>query len=72
MASNDETKIYPGSVERYRELRKLRESLGSHQDGESAELHSVDTPAYFAAVVAEEMAGLAYILDGIRYSARAK
>jgi len=68
MASNDETKVYPGSIDRYRELRQAREAL-TPAEGEvgGADLHLLT-----AAVIAEELAGLAYILDGIRYSARSK
>lgn len=57
MASND--KIYPGSVDRYRELRAQREEAQSQGQ-------QVDP----ALIVAEELAGLAYIADGIRYSLR--
>jgi hypothetical protein len=70
MATNDNSKIYPGSVDRYRELRAAREqtqaSFGQLEGSLSGEAQSVLT----ALSVAEELAGLAYILDGIRYSAR--
>ncbi len=70
MATNDNTKIYPGSVERYRELRQQREQ----QQAQSAQLEGQvdgETQNRLTALsVAEELAGLAYILDGIRYSAR--
>ena len=65
----EEPKVYPGSIERYRELRKQREFIAKNAESEDA---PGDSQAYFAAVLAEEIAGLAYILDGIRYSARAK
>lgn len=65
MATNDEAKIYPGSIDRYRELRRLREQF-EEGGSEGGERH----PLFAAAVIAEELAGLAYILDGIRYSAR--
>jgi len=51
-------KVYPGNIGRYNELRAAREALDPSD------------PNFFAAVVCEELAGLAYILDGIRYSAR--
>jgi hypothetical protein len=57
VASND--KIYPGSIDRYRELRAARE-----------EAQASNQPVDPAMVLAEELAGLAYIGDGIRYSLR--
>lgn len=51
-------KVYPGNIGRYLALREARESL---MQGD---------PNFFAACIAEELAGLAYILDGVRYSAR--
>jgi hypothetical protein len=53
-----EEKVYPGSLERYRTLRAMREI--QEQQGE------VDP----SLMVCEELAGLAYLLDGIRYSVR--
>lgn len=58
MAAND--KIYPGSLERYRAIRAMREESDA-QEGSSP------NPSL---MIAEELAGLAYILDGIRYSTR--
>jgi hypothetical protein len=57
VATND--KIYPGNVDRYRELRAAREE--AQAKGEQTD------PAL---VLAEELAGIAYIADGIRYSLR--
>jgi len=68
MATQDDTKVYPGSIDRYRELRKMREFLANDEAREGG----ADPQAVLAATIAEELAGLAYILDGIRYSARAK
>lgn len=65
MADQD-TKLYPGSVERYRALREKRESLTPADGEENVE----NLNLLLAATIAEELAGLAYILDGIRYSAR--
>jgi hypothetical protein len=53
-----EPKVYPGNIARYNELREMRTSLDPSD------------PNYFAAVLCEELSGLSYILDGIRYSAR--
>ena len=61
MATPDDTKVYPGSIDRYRELRKLREHLAAQSENPD---NPTDSQAYLAATVAEEMAGLAYILDG--------
>lgn len=60
--AQEDTRIYPGGVERYRAARKLREEL---ETGEN-----VPQSDYLAAAIVEELAGLAYILDGIRYAAR--
>lgn len=59
--ASEEQKIYPGSVERYRALREAR--LEAETKDETPELT-------VARQIAEELAGLAYILDGIRYAAR--
>jgi len=53
-------KVYPGSLSRYQTLRALREETEE----------SLPMNERVALVIAEELAGLAYILDGIRYSAR--
>src|SRR4051794_29822197 len=50
-----EEKVYPGSLERYRTLRSMREV--QEQQGE------VDP----SLMVCEELAGLAYLIDGIRF-----
>ena len=54
-----EQKVYPGNLSRYSELRKAREE---------AERQGMSVAGEY--VLAEELAGLAYILDGIRYAAR--
>jgi hypothetical protein len=59
-----EDKIYPGSIEHYRMLREVRERTAPAAEGDTP------TELFLAAVIAENLAGLAYILDGIRYSAR--
>lgn len=64
MAASDD-KVYPGSIDSFRELRQLREGLAEPTTGE--EMRDL-----LAAHIAENLAGLAYILDGIRYSARSK
>jgi hypothetical protein len=56
--AKSEEKVYPGNLARYVEMREVRSSM------------DVSDPNFFAAVIAEELTGLAYILDGIRYSAR--
>ena len=56
-------KQYPGSLTRYRHLRKTREN---------AEKTAMGPSELAALTIAEELAGLAYLLDGIRYSARQK
>lgn len=68
---NNEPKIYPGSLDRYRDLRKLREEIESVPDaGGRPGSRGENQQAYLLASIAEEFAGLAYILDGIRYAAR--
>lgn len=61
-------KIYPGNIDRYKTLRGQRETLGASLD--------FDDPAqaqvFVGLVIAEELAGLSYILDGIRYNSRQK
>jgi hypothetical protein len=55
----DENKpVYPGSLDRYRALRSEREA---------SEAHGNYDPAM---AICEALEGLAYLLDGIRYSAR--
>lgn len=61
---NTETKIFPGHIDRYRDLRKLREEQEQKTSGTD------DQSEYAALCIAEELAGLSYILDGIRYSTR--
>jgi hypothetical protein len=56
----DETVLYPGRLAQYHELRELREKT------------SPSDPSYNGACIAEQLAGLAYIADGIRYSLRNK
>jgi hypothetical protein len=56
-------KIYPGSIEHYRSIRAQREALEASEDQTERER------AVFVGVL-EEMAGLSYILDGIRFSLR--
>jgi len=56
--ASEEAKVYPGNLERWKSLRAAAEA----QPENSFEKH--------AANVAAELAGLAYILDGIRYAAR--
>jgi hypothetical protein len=63
VASNDDNKIYPGNIDEYRRLRTKREEMESDAKG-------ADQALILAAVIAEQLAGLSYILDGIRYSAR--
>lgn len=69
MASNDDQKIYPGNLERYRDLRKLREEAEVGVSGDEG-IQPTPPQEYAALCIAEELAGLSYILDGIRYSAR--
>lgn len=64
--SDEQVKIYPGSLDRYRELRANREAF------EASNLALDPEHAVIGAGlnIAEQLAGLAYILDGIRYAAR--
>jgi len=62
MASEETTKIYPGSVDRYRFLREKRQQAETDPKGNDNLVAALS--------IAEELAGLAYILDGIRYAAR--
>jgi len=66
MATEKTTKVYPGNLDRYTELREAREQLQSSTGPEDV----ANLNLLLAATIAEELAGLAYILDGIRYSAR--
>lgn len=56
-------KVYPGGLDRYVELRTKR------IEAEHAETQ-LDPNYLIALTVAEELAGLNYLIDGIRYSAR--
>jgi len=60
-----EAKLYPGSIDRYRELRAQREAAQASTD-------VPDGTAVLTLTLCEELAGLAYLLDGIRYSLRQK
>jgi len=53
-------KEYPGQLEDYAELKKLREEAQAAGDNATASMFAV----------AEQIAGLSYIADGIRYSLR--
>jgi hypothetical protein len=64
MAAKEE-KVYPGSLSRYQELREARQAAEASEDQTESERAVV-------LGVMEELAGLSYILDGIRYSARRK
>jgi len=57
------SKEYPGQLEDYSHLRELRQK---------AEKDGVDAATTAALHIAEQLAGLAYIADGIRYSTRRK
>jgi len=54
-------KEYPGQLEDYARIREAREK---------AEKDGVDPATAAALNIAEQLAGLAYIADGIRYSTR--
>jgi hypothetical protein len=54
-----ETVVYPGRLTRYHALMAQRK-----------EAEAENAPDLVGFVIAEEIAGLAYILDGIRYAAR--
>lgn len=62
--ASEEKKVYPGSLDRYSELREKRIEAETSPDAQEI----ASTVA--ALSVAEELAGLAYILDGIRYTTR--
>lgn len=69
MADND--KIFPGGIEQYRDLRATREQFQARLNlDESGNFHSTDLEVLSKLVIAEQLAGLAYIADGIRYSLR--
>ncbi len=64
MASNDPNrpeKIYPGNLSAFEDLRLATLSV----DPEDLQRHAT-------MIVATQLAGIAYILDGIRYSLRDK
>jgi len=58
----EETKVYPGSIERYRFLREKRQAAETDPKGNDTLVAALS--------IAEEIAGLTYVLDGIRYAAR--
>jgi len=58
-----EKKEYPGGIQRWEYLRTL--AAGAAESGAT-------TSERIALEVAVELAGLNYILDGIRYSARSR
>lgn len=67
MAENNE-KVYPGNLDRYTALRAQREAL---ETAPEAVTSMPDYPVRLALVtIAEELAGLSYISDGIRYQTR--
>jgi len=57
------SKEYPRQLEDYARIRAEREK---------AEKDGTDPATYAALNIAEQLAGLAYIADGIRYSTRRK
>lgn len=63
-----EDKNYPGQLERYRDLKAARlDYIESFRDS----LDTSPNKELIAAMsIAEELAGLCYVLDGIRYAAR--
>jgi hypothetical protein len=61
-------KVYPGGLDRYVALRDAREA--QEEALSTLDTNPVSDSTFLALVVAEELAGLAYLLDGIRYSAR--
>lgn len=66
----EEPKIYPGNLDRYRTLRARREQVEAAA-AEAGSTGGTSASSEIAALsIAEELAGLAYILDGIRYAAR--
>lgn len=65
----DDTKNYPGGLSAYTRLREMREAAqGDYEKGTI----TGDLPTVAALAIAEELAGLSYILDGIRYQTRGK
>ncbi len=64
MASNDPNrpeKVYPGNLSAFEELRTTTAGLDPEKEQLVATM-----------IVATQLAGIAYILDGIRYSLRDK
>lgn len=66
--ASEEKKVYPGNLDRYNQLRELRLAAESSDTEDGPTM----TEQLVALSIAEELAGLAYILDGIRYAARKK
>jgi len=60
---SDDRENYPGKLARYHDLKVQREKAETVADG-------APTQEVMFLSIAEELAGLAYILDGIRYSTR--
>jgi hypothetical protein len=67
--ANDDKK-YPGGISAYTRLREQRENLTEAHEKGALDAPDVATLAILS--VAEELAGLSYILDGIRYQTRGK
>ena len=57
-----EKPIYPGRLAEYHRIKTLRESMPAETDAQLELIVNL--------TIAEQLAGLAYILDGIRFSAR--
>jgi len=64
-----EGKKYPGQLEEYHNLRALREQAQS----DAGDAPSIEQAQLIATLAnAEQLAGLSYIADGIRYNTRRK
>jgi CRISPR/Cas system-associated protein endoribonuclease Cas2 len=67
--ANDEKK-YPGGISAYTRLREQREQMQDAHEKGALDAPDLGTVALLS--VAEELAGLSYLLDGIRYQTRGK
>lgn len=65
-----EQRVYPGSLQRYRDLRFAREAFIAQNTHEELGMSPDALSTLVGLSVVEELAGLAYLLDSIRYSAR--